>query len=426
MGHRSMKKKINKTLVSNLVAPDEGSYFCWDTELTGFGIRITRNEIKTFVLKITVDGKRPLQKIGVYPGVTVEVARTEAKRRIGVVASGGNPVADRTREKLKAVNVEQCFSDYFRLRDLKPSTIHGMEVELENTFGKWKKKPLTQITRQMVQNRYLERCTESKSRANVAMRYLRAVFNLAIYEYRDVNDTPIITSNPVDVLSQSKLWRKVERRKSVLKPSDLKRWVPAATRLGEVPRRAVGTGKEYPKLRNGAVHGDIFLFAAMTGARKSELLGLKKHDVDFEKKTVVFRDTKNRSNHELPLTDSLISILCRRINANNTPFVFASPHGGAVPSNFRSSYGRILKQTGLTFTCHDLRRLAASSMERLGVPHYTIKAILNHKTGAHDVTGGYVQVDDDMMLQALKKLEAFINNQMQIVPTMELMHNKVT
>jgi len=421
-----MKKKINKTLVSNLVAPDEGSYFCWDTELTGFGIRITRNEIKTFVLKITVDGKRPLQKIGVYPGVTVEVARTEAKRRIGVVASGGNPVADRTREKLKAVNVEQCFSDYFRLRDLKPSTIHGMEVELENTFGKWKKKPLTQITRQMVQNRYLERCTESKSRANVAMRYLRAVFNLAIYEYRDVNDTPIITSNPVDVLSQSKLWRKVERRKSVLKPSDLKRWVPAATRLGEVPRRAVGTGKEYPKLRNGAVHGDIFLFAAMTGARKSELLGLKKHDVDFEKKTVVFRDTKNRSNHELPLTDSLISILRRIFNANNTPFVFASPHGGAVPSNFRSSYGRILKQTGLTFTCHDLRRLAASSMERLGVPHYTIKAILNHKTGAHDVTGGYVQVDDDMMLQALKKLEAFINNQMQIVPTMELMHNKVT
>ena len=39
----------------------------------------------------------------------------------------------------------------------------------------------------MVQKRYLERCIESKSRANVAMRYLRAVFNLAKYEYRDVD-----------------------------------------------------------------------------------------------------------------------------------------------------------------------------------------------------------------------------------------------
>jgi integrase len=421
-----MKRKINKTLVENLTPPDEGSYFCWDTELTGFGIRITRNEIKTFVLKITVDGKRPLQKIGVYPGVTVEVARTEAKRRIGVVASGGNPVTDRSREKLKAVTVEQCFRDYFRLRDLKPSTIHGMEIELENTFGKWKKKPLTQITRQMVQNCYLERCERSKSRANAAMRYLRAVFNLAIYEYRDVNDTPIINSNPVDVLSQLKLWRKVERRKSVLTPSDLKKWVPAATRLGEVPSRAAGTGKKYPKLRNGAVHGDIFLFAAMTGARKSEILGLKKHDVDFEKKTVVFRATKNRTNHELPLTDTLILMLQTRVNANNTPFVFASPHDGAVPSNFRSSYGRILDQTGLTFTCHDLRRLAASSMERLGVPHYTIKAILNHKTGAHDVTGGYIQVDYDMMLQALKKLEAFINNHMKTVCNRDLTQSGIT
>ncbi len=64
----------------------------------------------------------------------------------------------------------------------------------------------------------------------------------------------------------------------------------------------------------------------------------------------------------------------------------------------------------MTFTLHDLRRLAATSMERLGIPGYTIKAILNHKTGSEDVTGGYVQVDDDMMLRALKKLETFINN----------------
>jgi hypothetical protein len=64
-------------------------------------------------------------------------------------------------------------------------------------------------------------------------------------------------------------------------------------------------------------------------------------------------------------------------------------------------------------------------MERLGVPHYTIKAILNHKTGAHDVTGGYVRVDDDMMLQALKKLEAFINNHVQIICTTDLMKSKV-
>ena len=138
------------------------------------------------------------------------------------------------------------------------------------------KTQLIKITRSMVQKRYLERCTESKSRANVAMRYLRAVFNLAKYEYRDADGLPIITDNPVDILSQSKLWRTVERRKTILKPADLKMWMPAVVKLGSVPKRAPGTGKTFPKLRNGAIHGDLFLVAAMTGARKSELLCLKR------------------------------------------------------------------------------------------------------------------------------------------------------
>lgn len=420
-----MKGRVNKTLLAKLTAADRGSYFCWDTELTGFGVRITSNGIKTFVLKVTVNGKRPLQKIGIYPGVSVEVARSEAKRRIGVIASGGNPIADKIREKLESVTLEQCFDDYFRLRELKPSTIHGMKTELKNTFSQWKKKPLIKITRQMVQKRYLERCAESKSRANVAMRYLRAVFNLAIYEYRDGNDKRIISNNPVDILSQSKLWRTVERRRSVLKPADLQSWVPAVVRLGDIPERETGAGKTFPKLRNGAVHGDLFLLAAMTGARKSELLCLKKQDVDFDRKTIVFRDTKNRRNHELPLTKSMGEILNRRITTSDSLFVFASPHNGAVPSNFRSSYARVSNLSGLTFTFHDLRRLAASSMERLGIPHYTIKAILNHKTGAHDVTGGYVQVDEDMMLQALEKLETFIMNHGCRICTVEPINSKV-
>mgnify|MGYP001254817550 FL=1 len=173
------------------------------------------------------------------------------------------------------------------------------------------------------------------------------------------------------------------------------------------------------------MHGGLFLLAAMTGARKSELLYLKKQDVDFDRKTIVFRDTKNRRNHELPLTKSMGEILNRRITTSDSLFVFASPHNGAVPSNFRSSYARVSNLSGLTFAFHDLRRLAASSMERLGIPHYTIKAILNHKTGAHDVTGGYVQVDEDMMLQGLEKLETFIMNHGRRVCTVEPINSKV-
>ena len=140
MWNSFLKERINKSLVTNLNPADSGSYFCWDTELTGFGVRVTRNGVKTFVLKITVNGKRPLQKIGVFPGVSLEVAKAEAKRRIGVIASGGDPIAEKTRKRLESVTLEQGFADYVRLRELKPSTIHGMETELKNTFCEWRKR----------------------------------------------------------------------------------------------------------------------------------------------------------------------------------------------------------------------------------------------------------------------------------------------
>ena len=89
-------------------------------------------------------------------------------------------------------------------------------------------------------------------------------------------------------------------------------------KLGSVPKRAPRTGKTFPKLRNGAIHGDLFLLAAMTGARKSELLCLKKADVDLERRSVVFRDTKNRKNHELPLTTNMVKILRKRIEESST------------------------------------------------------------------------------------------------------------
>ena len=42
------------------------------------------------------------------------------------------------------------------------------------------------------------------------------------------------------------------------------------------------------------------------------------------------------------------------------------------------------------------------------MPSYTVKAVLNHATGAADVTGGYMVVDDSMKLAALMKLERFV------------------
>ena len=409
--------KVSKTTVERLVAPSQGYRLYWDTELKGFGVRVTASGVRSFILQSRIHGKDRRLTIGRFPGITAEEARKNAKQLIGEIAGGGDPIASKQRAKLKAVTLEQAFADYVKIKDLKPSTILDMNKAMEETFSAWKKKPLNKITRRMVEKRYLERASQSKARANVAFRYLRAVFNLAITRYRDSDDKPIIEDNPVRLLSEGRLWRKIQRRRTVLRPDDLKMWVPAILRLGEVPEREPGEGRKTPKLRNGEVHRDLFLFLALTGCRKGEALGLKKDAVDLDRGIVVFRDTKNRTTHELPLTPYLKELLARRIDESPNQWVFASPHDESVPSNFRTSIGRITKETGLTFTPHDLRRLAATSLERLGIPAYTVKAILNHLTGANDVTGGYVQVDEEMMLSALLKLERFILKHAQETPT---------
>lgn len=52
----------------------------------------------------------------------------------------------------------------------------------------WLDKPLVNITREMIAKRHTTHGqTNSKARANNAMRVLRAIFNYAIHEYQDGN-----------------------------------------------------------------------------------------------------------------------------------------------------------------------------------------------------------------------------------------------
>jgi len=294
--------KVSKVTVQHLSSPSQNYRLYWDTDLKGFGVRITASGIRSFILQARIHGRERRMTLGRFPGMTAELARKKAKTLIGEIASGGDPVANKQREKLKSVTLEEAFADYIKIKDLKPSTIEDMNRALDYTFEAWKKKPLHKITRRMVEKLYLERASKAKARANGAFRYLRAIFNLAITRYRDSEDKPIISDNPVYILTEGKLWRKIPRRKTVLKPDDLKAWLPSILSLGNLPNRQPGTGRLKPKLRHGEIHRDLFLFLTLTGCRKSEALDLKKDAVDLNRGFVYFKDTKNRTTHELPLT----------------------------------------------------------------------------------------------------------------------------
>lgn len=199
----------------------------------------------------------------------------------------------------------------------------------------------------------------------------------------------------------------------------LRTWVPAVQMLGDVPARAPGTGRQLPKLRHGEVFRDLLIFLALTGCRLNGARCLTVSDVSLEANEVTFRDTKNGSDHTLPLTPYLHRLLERRIAAGKSKWVFSSPHDGGWVSTHRAAVKRVRHTAGIYFIPHDLRRLAATAMERNGVPVYTLKAVLNHATG-RDVTAQYVQVARDMKLAAMEKIEQFVGQGgMQSPPSSE-------
>lgn len=410
-----MSTKFTKTAIAALKAPETGYALHWDDTLPGFGLRITASNVRSFILQRRIKGRDRRITIGRYPGVSPEIARKEAQKLLGQIAGGGDPVAERARHKLEGTALETVFTEYTRHRrrrkdhkPLKERTKADMLRALDKSFADWKQKPITGITSDMVKRRYRELAERSPARANIAMRYLRAVLNFATATYRDSEDKPILTYNPVRVLSEASLWHGIGSRRTVLSPDDLKVWLPAVLALAETPPREPGEGKLKPRLRNGELFRDFFLFLALTGCRKSEATELLKVNVDMKRGIVRFPDTKNRTDHELPITGYLRKLLQRRMDASDSDLVFASPHDGRGVSNLRYTIDRITESTKLKFSPHDLRRLCATSLERLAVPSYTVKAILNHLPGASDVTGHYTVVDMDMRRAAMEKLEQFI------------------
>lgn len=125
----------------------------------------------------------------------------------------------------------------------------------------------------------------------------------------------------------------------------------------------------------------IILFAIATGARKSEILNLKKRDVDFERGVAVAYDTKNGDPRQLYLSQGLCGLLSDYLAHQlvRSPFVFAARTGGAM--DISREWDRVRSRAGLhDFRFHDLRHTAASYLAMNGASPADIAEALGHRS----------------------------------------------
>lgn len=378
---------ITKRSVEALKPPAEGSQLHWDDALPGFGVRTWASGTKTFILQRRIKGRDRRLTLGRFGPVTVEQARREAKRLIGEIVTGHDPVAERKREEAQRVTLAQAYRDYLNRRTLKAITRADMDNAL-GAFQDWMPRPVTGITPEMVTRRHKLLGEKSPARANLAMRYLRAVLNFAAAEYAAPDGTPILTYNPVTRLSQTRGWFRVGRRQTVIKAHQLQPWMQAVVSL------------------DNPVARDYLLLVLMTGLRRSEALALTWERIDLEARTLTVTDTKAHRVHTLPLSDYLVTLLTRRQDAKVNEYVFADQLGRPL-GNLRYVQGKIEKTSGVTFCIHDLRRTFATVAESLDIPGYALKRLLNHATGA-DVTAGYLIVDVERLRAPMQRITDYL------------------
>src|SRR3981081_3122136 len=98
--------RFTKSLIDALPTPTKaevgsaGYLMYWDAVVSGFGVLIRPSGLKTFVLVYrNQQGRVCRLTIGRYGRITVDQARDAAKQHNGKIVLGGDPVAEKKRDR---------------------------------------------------------------------------------------------------------------------------------------------------------------------------------------------------------------------------------------------------------------------------------------------------------------------------------------
>jgi integrase len=125
---------------------------------------------------------------------------------------------------------------------------------------------------------------------------------------------------------------------------------------------------------------DIVRLLILTGQRREEIGGLRWSEVHGDRIVLPPARTKNRRQHEVPLSPQARAIIERQRRHKGRELIFGIGEGGF--SGWSGAKAALDARLRLSdWHLHDLRRSAATGMAEIGVLPHIIEAILNHVSG---------------------------------------------
>ncbi len=389
--------KLNKSNVDAIVLTEKGQAIHRDSDLIGFAVRATTKS-KSYIVERRHEGK--LYRVTI--GKTNEITPVEAKKKAQtILADIANGEYEKKKESSNEVTLEQAFDLYLKQRKLKPLSINTYHHCIDTFLSDWKSKPIFDISKKDVFDRFIKLTEYSPTQANLTLKMFGSIWRFAQVHW-STDENPILKHNPIDVIPAKRGWNKTKARTRHLDESNIHVFYNAV--LNYFTERSL-----YDDASKNAVR-DLVLFIMYTGCRRNEAQTLKWENVDIEKGLFIFKDPKNGDDHLLPMGDHLFEIIKQRYELKNNEYVFPGSNMVSKAKHVSGAQGlleAVREQTGIEISLHDLRRTFATICNNLDYGPYTIKRLLNHRSGAkNDVTGGYVQVSIKKLRLAMNDIEA--------------------
>ena len=389
--------KLTKRSVDAIKHPSQSQVFHWDDELPGFGLRVTPTR-KTYIAQRRVAGRTVRVTLAPHGVYTPDQARKAALQKLGEMAGGVDHNQDRKRLEWQRITLNGAYEEYVAAKRFSDNTLRDYKKAIDKGFPDWKKKPVVEINRAMIERRFDQLSKTGPAQANQMFRFLRALLNFAMEKYSTAKGEPLIPSNPCNRLTALKKWHRIERRTRYIEPEKLRQWFAALEH-----------DRTDPAQRNAV--RDLCALLILTGLREQEGASLQWDDVDLTGKRITIRNTKNHREHVLPIGGWLAALLARRrLGTGLSAYVFPADNKEGHLMNHRKDVLALCKQSGVEFRFHDLRRTFASivnhHLER-SLSAYTVKKLLNHASGS-DVTAGYIQFGAEDLREPMQLVENFV------------------
>lgn len=347
--------ELNDKLIEAAELPvGKDQYLIMDSNLKGFGVRVTENGAKSFIIRYrNAEGRQRSKTLFPCDTISTDKARRYARVELAEVCKGIDVLQQKI-DKRNAMRVSELASEYIESYSEKYNK--ASTVKINKSYFKriilpeLGNRTVESITKKDINNLHTK-LAKTPYQANRVLALLRKMFSFAEEsEYRPLN------SNPCAYVEKYKEYA----RERYLSAEEMLRLDKLLTKYEDKYYSAV----------------TAIRLLLMTGCRKGEILTLKWEYIKDQLKLLALPDSKTGAKN-VPVSDAVINSLEETLRVNE--YVCFGKKENACLVGLQKIWERFRAEIGLEdVRIHDLRHSFASSAISNGISMEYLSKLLGH------------------------------------------------